>query len=268
MLQVDILTLFPDFFNSPLATSFFRRASDQQAWRVGVHDIRELAPPGIHRQADDAPYGGGPGMVMQLDPVAKSLEKLGCRAFPKRRTPDRKIILLSASGQPFRQAQAEAFARCRQLVLICGHYEGVDERLLDLFPIEEVSIGDYVLTGGESAALVVLDAVVRLLPEVLGNPESLREESFQDGLLDYPVYSRPADYRGLAVPEVLLSGHHGQIAQWRREQALLKTARQRPDLFATLQVTAREAEWLRDQGIAVAESAILPTPRKSRRARS
>lgn len=268
-MRVDVLTLFPEFFDSPLATSFFRRATEQGAWQVTVHDLREQTAPGVHRQCDDTPYGGGPGMVMQLDPVVKSLEALGYSAFAKRRRTDARIVLLSASGVPLTQAKAEELAGIAKLTLICGHYEGMDERLMDLFDIEEICIGDYVLTGGESAALVVLDAVVRLLPEVLGNPESLREESFQDGLLDFPVYTKPADYRGVAAPAVLLSGHHGQIAQWRRQQALLKTARHRPDLFVKLQVTAAEAEWLREQGIAVADEAITPaTPKRSRRATS
>ncbi|HYE78289.1 MAG TPA: tRNA (guanosine(37)-N1)-methyltransferase TrmD [bacterium] len=249
-MRATVLTIFPEFFRSPLETSFFRRAQGSGAWQVTVRDIRDHAREGVHRATDDTPAGGGPGMVMLLDPIVGALEAT-IGEFGPPRDGGRSIVLLSAAGPVLTQAKAEALARRDQLILICGHYEGVDERLLDLFPVEELSIGDYVLTGGESAALVVLDAVVRLLPDVLGNPESIREESFQRGVLDHPAYTKPAEYRGLQVPEVLLSGHHGNIARWRRQQALLKTARNRPDLLRTAPLSDQERVWLKDQGFDV-----------------
>lgn len=270
-MRAEVLTLFPDFFRTPLETSFFRRATGQGAWQVRVHDLRLEGREGVHRTCDDTPYGGGPGMVLQLDPIVRTLARLRIRPFPRRRIPGRRLVVLSAAGPLLTQQRAQELASATQLVLLCGHYEGVDERLLELFPFEELSIGDYVLTGGESAALVVLDAVVRLLPEVLGNPESLREESFQHGVLDHPVYTKPASYEGLEVPEILLSGHHGQIARWRREQALLKTARNRPDLLRTAPLSAAERKWLRSQGFEVPSpdgepdaEAPARRPRKSR----
>ncbi|MEO7993181.1 MAG: tRNA (guanosine(37)-N1)-methyltransferase TrmD [bacterium] len=247
-MQVDLLTLFPGFFTGPLETSFLRRATESGAWQVGVHDIRDYTAESVHRACDDTPYGGGPGMVMLLDPLVQCLEAVTNGATRKVRE---RIVLLSASGPLFTQQVAAEFASLDRLTLICGHYEGVDERLLELLPVQELSIGDYVLTGGESAALVVLDAVVRLLPEVLGNPESLREESFQRGVLDWPVYTKPASYREVAVPPVLLSGHHAQIARWRREQSLLRTAKHRPDLLRTAPLTEAERTWLKAQGFPV-----------------
>jgi tRNA (guanine37-N1)-methyltransferase len=225
VLRCDILTLFPDFFGTPLQASILKRALESGALEVGVHDIRAYTVD-KHRTADDTPYGGGPGMVMKPEPVAAAIEaaeaQAGGRAYR---------ILMTPQGKPLNQARVKALSEKDRLMLICGRYEGVDERVKDLFIDEELSIGDYVLSGGEMAALVVLDAVTRLRPGVLGNAASVESESFSEGLLEYPQYTRPATFRGLAVPEVLISGDHGKIASWRRGESLKRTLERRPDLL-------------------------------------
>jgi tRNA (guanine37-N1)-methyltransferase len=221
-LRVDILTLFPGIFDSPLRESILARAMAQGVLQVQVHDIRQHARD-KHRTTDDSAYGGGPGMVMKPEPIFEAVEALGPE--PKR------MILLSPAGRRFDQALARDLAAESHLVLICGRYEGVDERVVAGLPAEEVSIGDFVLSGGESAALVVLEAVSRLVPGVVGNEESLTAESFDQGILDHPHYTRPREFRGMEVPEVLHSGDHRKIEEWRREAALEKTRRNRPDLL-------------------------------------
>jgi tRNA (guanine37-N1)-methyltransferase len=221
-LRVDILTLFPGIFDSPLRESILARAIAQEVLQVQVHDIREHAHD-RHRTTDDYAFGGGPGMVMKPDPIFEAVEALGPE--PKR------VILLSPAGRTFDQPLARELAGESHLVLICGRYEGVDERVVEGLPAEEVSIGDFVLSGGESAALVVLEAVSRLVPRVVGNEESLAAESFEQGILDHPQYTRPREFRGMEVPEVLHSGDHRKIEEWRREAALEKTRRNRPDLL-------------------------------------
>jgi tRNA (guanine37-N1)-methyltransferase len=221
-LRVDILTLFPGIFDSPLRESILARAIAQEVLQVQVHDIREHAHD-RHRTTDDYAFGGGPGMVMKPDPIFEAVEALGPE--PKR------VILLSPAGRTFDQPLARELAGESHLVLICGRYEGVDERVVEGLPAEEVSIGDFVLSGGESAALVVLEAVSRLVPRVVGNEESLAAESFEQGILDHPHYTRPREFRGMEVPEVLHSGDHRKIEEWRREAALEKTRRNRPDLL-------------------------------------
>jgi tRNA (guanine37-N1)-methyltransferase len=222
--RIDILTLFPGWFASPLGESLLGKAIEDGIVDVRVHDIREHATD-RHRTADDAGFGGGPGMVMKPEPVFEAVDALGPG-------PDR-IVLMSPAGRRFDRHVARELAAEPWLVLICGRYEGVDERIVEGLPAEELSIGDYVLSGGEAAAFVVVEAVTRLLPGVIGNAESLGAESFEDGLLDHPQYTRPREYRGMSVPEVLLSGDHGRIARWRRSAALEKTRRNRPDLLAT-----------------------------------
>ena len=221
-MRIDILTLFPGMFRGPFDESIVRRAIESGLLQIDVHNIRDFAE-GRHKVVDDYPYGGGAGMVMKPEPIFAAVESL--------RRANSRLVLMSAQGRTFDQAAAERLSHVDHLVLLCGHYEGVDERVIDHLVDEELSIGDYVLTGGELAAMVVCDAVVRLIPGVLGAEESAQEESFADGLLEYPQYTRPPDFRGWEVPEVLLSGNHAVIAAWRRAQSLLRTLRRRPELL-------------------------------------
>jgi tRNA (guanine37-N1)-methyltransferase len=221
--RIDVLTIFPGVFEGPLRGSLLGKAIAAGILDVRVHYIREHAAD-RHRQVDDEPYGGGPGMVMKPEPLFAAVEALG---------PERKrVILLSPSGRRLDQALVRELAAEPWLVLVCGRYEGVDERIVDGLPAEEISIGDYVLSGGEIPALVVLEAVTRLVPGVVGKEESLAAESFEGGLLDHPHYTRPQEFRGMRVPDVLLSGNHAEIAEWRRRAAEEKTKRNRPDLLS------------------------------------
>ena len=221
-MKVDILTLFPGWFDSPLRESLLGKAIASGVLDVRVHDIRESAEPS-HRTVDDYAFGGGPGMVMKPEPVFRAVEALGPGS--------KRTILLSPAGRRLDQALARELASEPWIVLICGRYEGVDERVAEGLPAEELSIGDYVLPGGETAAFVLLEAVTRLVPGVTGNQESLGAESFEAGLLEHPQYTRPREFRGMEVPEVLLSGNHGRIEAWRRAAAIEKTRRNRPDLL-------------------------------------
>jgi tRNA (guanine37-N1)-methyltransferase len=222
-MRIDVLTLFPGWFASPLRESLLGRAIAGGLLDVRVHDIRERASD-RHRTVDDYAFGGGPGMVMKAGPVFEAVEALGPGG--------RRTILLSPAGRRLGQALARELSREPWLVLICGRYEGVDERVVEGLGAQEVSIGDYVLSGGEAAAFVLLEAVTRLVPGVLGNEGSLGPESFERGVLDHPHYTRPREFRGMRVPDVLLSGDHARIEAWRRRAALEKTARNRPDLLA------------------------------------
>jgi tRNA (guanine37-N1)-methyltransferase len=233
--RIDVVTLFPDMVRGPVEASMLRVAQDRGAVAIRIVDLRDYAG-GRHRVADDYPFGGGGGMVLKPEPLFSAVEAL--------RGPDSRVVLLCPQGRLFEQATAARLATERHLVLVCGHYEGVDERVRAGLVDEEISIGDYVLTGGELPALVVMDAVVRLVPGVLGDPAGAAKESFATGRLDYPQYTRPAEYRGLAVPEVLLSGDHGRIAQWRRREALRRTLARRPDLLATTPLTDEERRWM------------------------
>lgn len=233
-MRIDVFTLFPAVFTGPLAESMIGRAVARGALRVEVHDIRDWAE-GRHRVADDYPYGGGAGMVMKPEPIFAAVEGV---LGPDR--PGTWVVLLAAGGRTFTQAVARELAARRRLALVCGHYEGVDERVAAGLADDEISIGDYVLTGGEPAALVVIDAVARLLPGVLGGAGSAAEESFADGLLEYPQYTRPAVFRGMAVPEVLLSGNHAAIRRWRRKESLRRTLARRPDLLAKADLSAED----------------------------
>ncbi len=221
-MQIDILTLFPKICEGALAESIMKRAREKRLAEVRVHNIRDWAT-GKHLVADDTPYGGGQGMVMKCEPIFAAVEAL--------RTPESKVILMTPAGRRFQQCDAARFALDSHLILLCGHYEGIDQRVIDHLVDEELSIGDYVLTNGAIAALVVTDAVVRLIPGVLGDEQSAADDSFSDGLLEYPHYTRPVEFRGWRVPDVLLSGHHGEIAKWRRQKALKKTEKNRPDLL-------------------------------------
>ncbi len=224
----DILTLFPAMFSGPLSESILKRAQQAGVISVRLHNIRDYATD-RHRTTDDTPYGGGAGMVMKAEPLAAAIRDVQTR--DERLTSPPPVILMSPDGQPFTQAVAAELAQERRLVLVCGRYEGVDERLRRQYITRELSIGDYVLTGGELAAMVVVDVVARLVPGVL-DAESIIEESHSDGLLEYPHYTRPAVWEGQAVPAILLSGHHGEVARWRRQQRLQRTLERRPDLLA------------------------------------
>lgn len=221
---IDILTLFPGFFRGPLRESILGRGRESGAADIRVTDIRDFARD-RHRKTDDSPYGGGAGMVMKPGPLVRALE------YASEETPSAPRILLTPQGDPLDQSRVESLADGDGVILACGRYEGVDQRVRDGWIDQEISIGDFVLSGGEPAALVLVDAIVRLLPGVLGNRSSLDEESFSDGRLEYPHYTRPRNFRGREVPDVLLSGDHGRIAEWRREQALERTKERRPDLL-------------------------------------
>ncbi len=240
-MQFHVLTIFPEFFASPLSASLLKKAQDRGLVTCHVHNLRDYTAD-KHRSTDDAPYGGGPGMVMKPEPIFAALEALGRRLErPKR-------LLLSPQGTPLTQQKVGRLAAEQTVVLVCGRYEGIDERVRTVVD-EEVSIGDYVLSGGEIAALAVIDAVARLVPGVVGRQESTQDESFSTGLLEYPQYTRPEEFRGLRVPEVLLSGHHADIARWRRRQALLRTRERRPELLDTAPLSLEEKRWLAKQGL-------------------
>ena len=218
---IDVVTLFPELFEVPLRTSLLGKAIEDGRLVVGVHDLRAHGL-GRHRSVDDEPYGGGAGMVMRPEPIADAVETI--------RRPESRVVLLSPRGHRLDQSKVAEYARLEHLVLVCGRYEGVDERIAETVADEELSIGDFVLAGGELAALVVIEAVSRLIDGVLGNAESLEWESHSSGLLEYPQYTRPAEWRGERVPEVLLSGDHGAIERWRAQQAEQITRARRPDL--------------------------------------
>jgi len=227
-MRFDILTIFPEMFRGPFDFGIVRRARERGLIEIVVHDLREFATD-KHRSVDDRPFGGGEGMVFKPEPIFRAVESVLGASFDRERTA---VILLTPQGRVFTQAMAEQLAQCDRILLICGRYEGVDERVAEHLATHEISIGDYVLAGGEIPAMVVVEAVVRLVPGALGREASARRESFAaGGILDYPQYTRPADFRGLRVPEVLLSGNHAEIARWRRRMALAKTLRNRPDLL-------------------------------------
>ena len=221
-MEFDILTLFPRIFEGPLDESILKRAREKGLVQIRVHNLRDFTHD-KHRVVDDKPYGGGPGMLMKPEPIFEAVEKL-------RRT-DSCVVLMTPQGAPFTQQRAREFATKAHLLIICGHYEGVDERVRESLVNEEVSIGDYVLTNGALAAAVVVDAVVRLLPGALGDEQSANDDSFESGLIEGPQYTRPGEFRGMKVPEVLVSGNHEQIAKWRAEQAKKRTQERRPDLL-------------------------------------
>lgn len=222
-MQVDVITLFPEVVTVPLGASIMGRAREKGVLDLRVHDLRKHGM-GKYRQVDDAPFGGGPGMVMRPEPIAAMLEEV--------RTPQSKVIFMTPQGKPFNQAIARRLSTEPHLIFLCGHYEGVDQRIVDTMVDEEISLGDYVLTNGAIAAAVVVDAIVRLVPGVLGDDESAVQESFtESALLDHPHYTRPAEWQGRRVPDILLSGDHGKIAKWRKEQARERTRKNRPDLL-------------------------------------
>ena len=241
-MRIDILTIFPEMFAGVLDTSILGRAREAGLIDIRLTDIRPFSAL-KHKNTDDYPFGGGAGMVMRVQPIAEAMASVCGEDFHGRR------IYLGPRGKKLTTALARELAREERLVLLCGHYEGVDQRALDTCVDEEISIGDYILTGGELAAMVLTDCVARFIPGVLGSSESAEEESFSGGLLEYPQFTRPREWNGLEVPEVLLNGDHARIAAWRREQSLLATARFRPDLLEAAELTARDRAFLAAQGI-------------------
>ena len=235
-MQFDILTLFPAMLEGPLTASILGKAIDKGLLNVNLHNLRDWAE-GKHLVTDDTPYGGGDGMVMKVEPVARALGEL------KEKNPLSRVLLMSPQGKTFQQADAERFSREPGLIFVCGRYEGFDERIRSLVD-EEVSLGDFVLTGGELAAATVLDATARLLPGVLGCSGSALTDSFSDGLLEYPQYTRPAEFNGMRVPEVLASGNHQAIATWRRHEQLRRTLERRPELLDTAPLTKQDRLYL------------------------
>jgi tRNA (guanine37-N1)-methyltransferase len=227
-MRIDVLTLFPQMFEVPFSFGIFSRAVENGLVNINLHNIRDYTHD-KHHIADDYPYGGGAGMVLKPESIFEAVEAI--KAGVRNETGRPRIILLTPQGRLFSQKIALELSQEDHLVFICGHYEGVDERVREHLATDEISIGDYVLTGGEIPAMVVIDAVIRLIPGVLGSEESARDDSHTDGLLEYPQYTRPEEYRGWHVPEVLLSGNHGEIARWRREQIILRTLERRPELL-------------------------------------
>jgi len=218
--KITVITIFPGYFSSPLATGIVGRAIEAGHLDVATVDLRDYTE-GVHRQVDDAPYGGGAGMVMMIEPLARALEPLA----------ESTRVLMTPAGDPLNQQMLDRFATIDHLTLVCGRYEGVDERVVEHFIDEEVSVGDFVLPGGEAAALTLIEGIARLIPGVLGNDQSIEGESFRNSLLEEPHYTRPADYRGWKVPDILLSGDHGRIEEWRAAQRLERTRQRRPDLL-------------------------------------
>ena len=240
-LRIDVVTIFPDMVRAPLADGIVRRAAEQGLVRIDVHDLRDYTDD-RHRTVDDAAFGGGPGMVMKAEPFFRVRDAL----LPEGVGEGTAVVLLSPRGQRFDQTAARRFAGLQRLVLLCGRYEGIDERVRAGVATEEVSLGDFVMTGGEVAALAVVEATVRLLPGALGDERSAEEDSFADGLFDHPHYTRPASVRGRAVPEVLLSGDHERIRRWRRKEALRATRDRRPDLLRAAALSREDAALLRE----------------------
>lgn len=242
-LTIDILTLFPEMFEGPLSASIVGRAREAGLVAIRVRNIRDYAHD-KHRVTDDSPYGGGAGMVMKVEPLVEAIEAARADVSAGIEESSPLVVYLTPQGRPYDQAMARGFAERQWLILVCGHYEGIDERVRQLAIDEEVSIGDYVLTGGELPAMMVVDSVVRLVPGAVGNPDSIRHESFWEGILDHPHYTRPEEYRGWRVPEVLLSGHHAEIEKWRRRKAFERTLRQRPELLERAPLTDEDRRLL------------------------
>ncbi len=235
-MNIHVLSLFPDMFSGVFGASILKKAQEKGAVELAVTDIRAYSE-NKHKQVDDYPYGGGAGMVLKPEPMFNAVE-----AITEGRTP--RVILMCPQGERFTQKKAEELAQEEDLVFLCGHYEGYDERIRQHLVTDEISIGDFVLTGGELPAMTVIDAVVRLLPGVLGQADSHIQDSFSTGLLEHPHYTRPADFRGMKVPDVLISGNHAKIAEWREEQSFLRTLQRRPDLLDVLELTEKQQKVL------------------------
>lgn len=250
-MKIDVLTLFPAMFDGVFSSSILGKAREKGLVELGTVNFRDYAN-NKHNTVDDYPYGGGGGMVLKPDPIFAAVEELtsGLEQLPR-------VILMCPQGEPFTQKKAEELSTEKHLIFICGHYEGYDERIREHLVTDELSIGDYVLTGGELPAMVVIDSVARLIPGVLGNETSAVTDSFSTGLLEYPHYTRPAKFRDWEVPDILISGHHGNIEDWRRKQSLLRTWKKRPDLLEQAALTDKERRWLEEQK---AEEAFTECP--------
>lgn len=263
-MRIDVLTIFPGMFRGPLDESIVKRARERGLLDLRIHDLRDYTTD-RHRSTDDAPYGGGAGMVMRPEPFFAAVDAICEEVGPS----EREVILLTPQGVPLTQAGLRDLTSRRHLVLLCGHYEGFDERVREHLVTREVSIGDYVLTGGELPAMVLIDGLTRLFPGVLGSDASLDEESHSAGLLEYPHFTRPPEFRGWSIPSVLLSGNHAAIARWRREQSLLRTLRRRPDRLSTVNLSSADRRFLASQGAPefLRPEDLEPT-RRHRKARS
>jgi tRNA (guanine37-N1)-methyltransferase len=239
-MKIDVVTLFPEMFDGPLGHSIVSRAIDKGIVEVNRVNFRQFGK-GKHQVVDDTPYGGGAGMLLKPEPLFDAMESI------EERSPETKkrVILMDPAGKPFNQAMAEEFSEEEHLVFLCGHYEGYDERIRSLVT-DEISLGDYVLTGGELAAMVMIDASVRLLPNVLGNAASAQTDSHSSGLLEHPHYTRPAEYKGMGVPDVLMSGNHAKIDEWRHKESLKRTYFRRPDMLETRDLTNQEQQWIKE----------------------
>ena len=245
--KLEIITLFPEYFSRPLQQSLLGKAQEKKLIEVVVINLRDFATD-RHGTVDDRPFGGGGGMVLMVEPLDRCLSALGYQRQPSQET-DRtkeKILITSAAGAKLNQTTAIQYSLCGRLTIICGHYLGVDERLMSLYPIEEVCIGDFVLSGGEPAAAVIVDAVARLVPGVMGNFESALDDSHMEGILGPPVYTRPAQYKNLEVPQVLVSGHHKDVRRYRRKEAIRKCVRNRPDLLKTVELSDEDVVLLKE----------------------
>ncbi|WP_174495549.1 tRNA (guanosine(37)-N1)-methyltransferase TrmD [Salirhabdus euzebyi] len=237
-MQIDILTLFPEMFEGVFHSSILKKAREANTFQYETINFREYTT-NKHNKVDDYPYGGGAGMVLSPQPLFDAVEDL-----QKKRHTTPRVVLMCPQGERYTQTKAEELAKEDHLIFICGHYEGYDERIRTHLATDEISIGDYVLTGGELGAMVVIDSVVRLLPDALGNEESAQKDSFSTGLLEHPHYTRPREFRGLSVPDVILSGNHQKIEEWRRKESLKRTYQRRPDLLESYPLTAEEKKWL------------------------
>ena len=241
MMKIDVLTLFPEMFSGVFGHSILHKAAEKSAVQYNVVNFREYAD-NKHQTVDDYPYGGGAGMVLKPQPLFDAVAALKEQAASN----ETRVILLCPQGKRYEQKTAEEYAKEKHLIFVCGHYEGYDERIREHVVTDEISIGDYVLTGGELGAMVVIDSVVRLLPEVLGNEESHMKDSFSTGLLEHPHYTRPSDFRGMKVPDVLLSGNHKLIEEWRNKEALRRTLLRRPDLLEKMKLSKEQENWLEE----------------------
>jgi tRNA (guanine37-N1)-methyltransferase len=241
MMKIDVLTLFPEMFSGVFGHSILHKAAEKSAVQYNVVNFREYAD-NKHQTVDDYPYGGGAGMVLKPQPLFDAVAVLKEQAASN----ETRVILLCPQGKRYDQKTAEEYAKEKHLIFVCGHYEGYDERIREHVVTDEISIGDYVLTGGELGAMVVIDSVVRLLPEVLGNEESHMKDSFSTGLLEHPHYTRPSDFRGMKVPDVLLSGNHKLIEEWRNKEALRRTLLRRPDLLEKMKLSKEQENWLEE----------------------
>lgn len=240
-MNIDVLTLFPEMFDGVLGSSILKKAAEQNAVHYHIVNFRDFSD-NKHKTVDDYPYGGGAGMVLKPQPIFDAVSSLKEKANSEHP----RVILLCPQGKPHNQKMAEELAEEEHLIFICGHYEGYDERIRQHIITDEISIGDYVLTGGELGAMVIIDSVVRLLPEVLGNEESHRKDSFSTGMLEHPHYTRPADFRGMKVPDVLISGNHRLIDEWREKESFRRTYERRPDLLRNIELSSQQQKWLRE----------------------